>query len=248
MSGCHHGQALDRPETDEAKACCSPEAMLGARALAHRWDPAFHPRPRGGLPPPRRRSLRGATRGAGRRTPASSVTARSASRRWTTSPSGSAPSGCSTGHYARIVEDATARCSRPPPTRPRTRATCSPRCRQSCSGRVGFPLTELNKPEVREIAARHRLAVAKKAESQDLCFLAGQGKRGSSAATAACASATAPSSTPPAARSAATAATTTSPSASAAASASRRRRRSTSRHRRRRQHGHGRHPRRAGAV
>jgi tRNA-specific 2-thiouridylase len=45
-------------------------------------------------------------------------------------------------------------------------------------GRLGFPLTELTKPEVREIAARHGLAVARKAESQDLCFLAGQGKRG----------------------------------------------------------------------
>ena len=44
--------------------------------------------------------------------------------------------------------------------------------------RLGFPLTELTKPEVREIAARHDLAVARKPESQDLCFLAGQGKRG----------------------------------------------------------------------
>ena len=42
--------------------------------------------------------------------------------------------------------------------------------------RVRFPLTELTKPEVREIAARHDLAVAKKPESQDLCFLSGQGK------------------------------------------------------------------------
>ena len=42
--------------------------------------------------------------------------------------------------------------------------------------RLGFPLTELTKPEVREIAARHGLAVAKKPESQDLCFLAGQDK------------------------------------------------------------------------
>jgi tRNA-specific 2-thiouridylase len=44
-------------------------------------------------------------------------------------------------------------------------------------GRLSFPLTELTKPEVREIAARHQLTVAKKPESQDLCFLAGQGKR-----------------------------------------------------------------------
>jgi len=42
--------------------------------------------------------------------------------------------------------------------------------------RVRFPLTELSKPEVREIAARHGLEIAQKPESQDLCFLAGQGK------------------------------------------------------------------------
>ncbi len=87
-------------------------------------------------------------------------------------------------------------------------------------GQVRFPLTELTKPEVREIAARHGLAVARKPESQDLCFLAGQGKgdflrrhgglrerEGDRASTAR------------AARSAATAAITTSPSASAAGSA-----------------------------
>ncbi|HEX3737309.1 MAG TPA: tRNA methyl transferase PRC-barrel domain-containing protein, partial [Solirubrobacterales bacterium] len=44
--------------------------------------------------------------------------------------------------------------------------------------RLGFPLTEMTKDEVRAVAARHGLAVAKKPESQDLCFLAGQGKRG----------------------------------------------------------------------
>ena len=43
-------------------------------------------------------------------------------------------------------------------------------------GRLRFPLTELSKPQVREIAARHGLSVARRPESQDLCFLAGQGK------------------------------------------------------------------------
>ncbi len=51
-----------------------------------------------------------------------------------------------------------------------------PRCRPGCSDRVRFPLTELTKPQVREIADRHGLAVARKPESQDLCFLSGQGK------------------------------------------------------------------------
>lgn len=35
-----------------------------------------------------------------------------------------------------------------------------------------WPLGELTKPQVRELAARHNLAVAEKVESQDLCFLA----------------------------------------------------------------------------
>jgi tRNA-specific 2-thiouridylase len=36
-----------------------------------------------------------------------------------------------------------------------------------------FPLAELTKPEVRAVAAEASLAVASKADSQDLCFLAG---------------------------------------------------------------------------
>ena len=39
--------------------------------------------------------------------------------------------------------------------------------------RMRFPLGELTKPEVRELAARAGLSVAGKADSQDLCFLAG---------------------------------------------------------------------------
>jgi tRNA-uridine 2-sulfurtransferase len=38
---------------------------------------------------------------------------------------------------------------------------------------VLFPLGELTKPQVREIAARKRLPVAEKPDSQDLCFVAG---------------------------------------------------------------------------
>jgi tRNA-specific 2-thiouridylase len=44
--------------------------------------------------------------------------------------------------------------------------------------RLRFPLGGLTKPEVRAIAAAAGLAVADKAESQDLCFLAGVGKAG----------------------------------------------------------------------
>jgi tRNA-specific 2-thiouridylase len=43
--------------------------------------------------------------------------------------------------------------------------------------RMRFPLGELHKPEVREIAASAGLAVAGRRDSQDLCFLAGTGRQ-----------------------------------------------------------------------
>jgi tRNA-uridine 2-sulfurtransferase len=43
--------------------------------------------------------------------------------------------------------------------------------------RLRFPLGELRKPAVRELAGAAGLAVATKAESQDLCFLAGTDRR-----------------------------------------------------------------------
>jgi tRNA-uridine 2-sulfurtransferase len=43
--------------------------------------------------------------------------------------------------------------------------------------RLWFPLGELEKPAVRELARSAGLPVADKAESQDLCFLAGLGSR-----------------------------------------------------------------------
>jgi tRNA-specific 2-thiouridylase len=42
--------------------------------------------------------------------------------------------------------------------------------------RMRFPLGELTKPEVRALAAEAELPVASKADSMDLCFLAGTGK------------------------------------------------------------------------
>ena len=69
----------------------------------------------------------------------------------------------------------TACCARPP-TRPRTRPTCCARSRPATIARLRFPLGELTKPEVRALAAEAELPVASKADSQDLCFLAGTGR------------------------------------------------------------------------
>jgi tRNA-specific 2-thiouridylase len=49
--------------------------------------------------------------------------------------------------------------------------------RPTTLGRLRFPLADLTKPRVRELAAAAGLPVASKTESQDLCFLAGEGKR-----------------------------------------------------------------------
>ena len=60
----------------------------------------------------------------------------------------SAPRALATGHYARVSDDGPA--AAPRPTRPRTRATCSPALRPGELARLRFPLGELTKPEVRD--------------------------------------------------------------------------------------------------
>jgi tRNA-uridine 2-sulfurtransferase len=80
-----------------------------------------------------------------------------------------------TGHYARLAEDED-------PRGPVLRVAADPAKDQtymlaalsgSTLARMSFPLGELTKPEVRAIAASAELPVANKADSQDLCFLAG---------------------------------------------------------------------------
>jgi tRNA-specific 2-thiouridylase len=81
-----------------------------------------------------------------------------------------------TGHYARIVEDASGPLLAAASDENKDQSYMLAALPPGILERVRFPLTELTKPDVREIAARHELAVAKKPESQDLCFLSGQGK------------------------------------------------------------------------
>jgi len=86
--------------------------------------------------------------------------------------------GCATlatGHYARTAEDEH-------PDGPLLRAAADPAKDQTYMlaalepdslRRLRFPLGELTKPWVRELAAQAGLPVARRADSQDLCFLAG---------------------------------------------------------------------------
>jgi len=89
--------------------------------------------------------------------------------------------GCdhlATGHYARIAELGD-------PRGPLLRAAADPAKDQTYMlaalepaslARLRFPLGDLTKPMVRRIAADAGLPVADRADSQDLCFLAGTGR------------------------------------------------------------------------
>lgn len=166
------------PETDGAKACCSPEAVLGARAVAHSI----------GVP----HFTLDLEREFRDRVVASFLSGYSA---------GATPNPCIvcngevrlaamidlaerldaerlvTGHYARIVDDGNGPLLAAAADENKDQSYMLAALPPALLERLRFPLTELTKPEVREIAARHGLAVSRKPESQDLCFLAGQDKR-----------------------------------------------------------------------
>jgi tRNA-specific 2-thiouridylase len=86
--------------------------------------------------------------------------------------------GCATlatGHYARTAEpdDARGPLLRAAVDSAKDQTYMLAALKPESLARMRFPLGELHKPEVREIAARAGLPVAAKVDSQDLCFLAG---------------------------------------------------------------------------
>jgi tRNA-specific 2-thiouridylase len=165
------------PQTDGAKACCSPEAVLGARSLAHSL----------GIPHLtldleeefRRRVVAEFVSGyAAGRTPNPCI-ACNGEVRIAAMVDLAVRLGAThlvTGHYARIVEDGDGPLLAAASDENKDQSYMLAALPPAMLERVRFPLTELTKPQVREIAARHDLAVARKPESQDLCFLSGQGK------------------------------------------------------------------------
>jgi tRNA-specific 2-thiouridylase len=78
-----------------------------------------------------------------------------------------------TGHYARRTDDALLRLAADP-AKDQTYMLAA--LSRPALARLRFPLGELTKPEVRALAARAGLDVARKPDSQDLCFLAGTGR------------------------------------------------------------------------
>ncbi len=77
-----------------------------------------------------------------------------------------------TGHYARTQQGLLRVASDPAKDQTYMLSALAP----PSLARMRFPLGELTKPEVRALAAEAELPVASKADSMDLCFLAGTGK------------------------------------------------------------------------
>ncbi len=166
------------PDTDGTRACCSPEAVLGARAVSHSMGiPHFTLDLEHGF---RSTVVDGFLDGyAEGRTPNPCVLCNGEVRisAMVALADRVGATHLVTGHYARIVDDGRgsllAEGTDPNKDQSYMLAALPP----EMISRLRFPLADVSKPEVREIAARNGLAVAGKPESQDLCFLAGSSKR-----------------------------------------------------------------------
>jgi tRNA-specific 2-thiouridylase len=78
-----------------------------------------------------------------------------------------------TGHYARRTPEGLLRLAADPA---KDQAYMLAGLSRATLARLRFPLGDLDKAQVRAIAAEHDLPVASKPDSQDLCFLAGTGR------------------------------------------------------------------------
>lgn len=167
------------PATDGERSCCSPQAVTGARALAHSMGIPHvtldvRERFRAGVVDD---FLDGYAAGA---TPNPCVRCNGLVR-FDAMLDAAARLGAArlaTGHYARIEDDGRGPLVRAGADSAKDQSYVLARLAPDELARLWLPLAERTKPEVRELARRAGLAVADKRESQDLCFLAGVGKRG----------------------------------------------------------------------
>jgi tRNA-uridine 2-sulfurtransferase len=162
------------PESDGRLSCCSPQAVVGARALAH-----------------------------GMGLPHVTLDLRDDFRRHVVDDfvsghdAGVTPNPCvrcnglvrfdamvaladrlgaarlATGHYARLGRDSSGPLVRRATDPAKDQSYMLARLSPALLDRLDFPLGELEKPRVRALARAAGLPVAERAESQDLCFLAG---------------------------------------------------------------------------
>jgi tRNA-uridine 2-sulfurtransferase len=164
--------------TDGERSCCSPEAVLGARRLAHSLGiPHFtldlENEFRAGVVGP---FIRGYAEG---RTPNPCVLCNGDLRidAMIALADRLGAAKLVTGHYARIEDDGSGPLLASASDAAKDQTYMLSGLRPASLARLRFPLGELTKPQVRALAAEAGLEVAGRAESQDLCFLAGQGKR-----------------------------------------------------------------------
>ena len=164
--------------TDGTQACCSPEAVRGARALAQSLGVPH-------LTLDLEQAFRKAVVGAfvdgyaAGETPNPCVICNGDLRidAMVALADRLGAAQLATGHYARLADDGEGPLLAAASDEAKDQTYMLSGLRPTTLARMRFPLSELRKPEVREIAARAGLAVAGKRESQDLCFLAGEGKR-----------------------------------------------------------------------
>lgn len=160
--------------TDDERSCCSPRAVLGARTLAHSLGLAH-------LTLDMESAFRDAVvqdfivEYAGGRTPNPCVRCNGSVRfDAMLRLAGALGAGkLVTGHYARIERDSQGPLLVAAASEEKDQSYMLSALRPELLERIWFPLGELSKPQVRQIAREARLAVAEKRESQDLCFLAG---------------------------------------------------------------------------
>ena len=185
------------PENDGSLSCCSAQAVRGARALAHglripHFSIDLRAEFRAGVVDP---WLEGHAAGE---TPNPCVRCNGSVRldAMLELADRLGAEALATGHYARVHRaEATPGSHGPSPrgpdpsarlgpgeAAPLLRVAADPAKDQSYAlsglspgslARLRFPLGELTKPQVRAIARRAGLAVARRRDSQDLCFLAG---------------------------------------------------------------------------
>jgi tRNA-uridine 2-sulfurtransferase len=169
---------LDPAGPDSERACCSPESVIAARETCHRLGvPHVTLDLRGEF---RRAVVAPFVRGYARGETPNPCTRCNGGFRFAELLSFAMRAGAdrlATGHYARIVERdgrlLLARGIDPAKDQSYMLAGLDPRK----LGHVSFPLGEQNKEATREEAERAGLAAARKAESQEACFLAGDDYR-----------------------------------------------------------------------
>src|SRR4051812_29852144 len=163
------------PENDAEASCCSASAVRSARALAHGMGLAhftldLRAEFRAGVVDPWLRD-----HGAGL-TPNPCVRCNGAVRldAMLEFAERVGAGALATGHYARVTDDGLLRAAADPA---KDQAYMLAALGRDSLARMHFPLGALAKPAVRALAEEAGLPVAQRPDSQDLCFLAGTGRR-----------------------------------------------------------------------